>query len=662
MQRMLRGAAAAARILLLAIGVLQISEPAFAQQRLIRIMALGDSYSSGEGAPDGYDAPSVVDAANCSPTRVDQPARWDANAGLRSDRVARITDTACHRAARSWPILAADRLRAQVPESVSLTSLACSGAEIPDLVERPYRGLGEDPGTCLTDESGRQIAFGALCDLERHVRRTEEERLARESPGTAYGGIMLDGVVMTIGGNDVGFGPTVQHCLFTPLLTGCQHMPTLIPGASTDVDAGAEELDRRYRRLADAIERVNRRYVALFRRPLIANVFLAEYPSPMTYDDGSVCGGPSRPTFDLFDRVSREEARWANDVVVPRLNQKAADGARMIQDEGGGAYGFFVKGVAARFKGHGFCATDRWINLVKDSIRDQGDCTGAAHPNARGQIEMAEIVAPALQVLRPPAVPVWSLNVNGPDPATVHNAQGLRLAWKVFDSRAAFVQIAHRAVSPADAAGPAVSPPMVTPDSLGTPPRLPHRDHAERWQIDRAGNLLTSTVSSPDRATDYALRTCTPAMCSHWSGPLRVTSVAEQQAVRTARPSVAVQVVNRDNLFTQRLRARWSGETRANGFHQVSYVLSTGGTQQTFDVPAGRGEHELSGARSGTWNVKLRECVRALVSGGEFVGRICSRWSDVVAATIERPMRRETPERARRATDPARLRPNLPTR
>ena len=470
--------AAGTRAVLFAVCALLTSDHVFAQQRLIRLMALGDSYSSGEGAPDGYDAPEGTDVTNCA-VRIDQPARWDANTDLPASSAARTTDTACHRSRKSWPILAADRLRAQVPNSVSLTSLACSGAEIPDLVERPYRGLGEDAGSCLADAAGRQIAFGALCDLERHVRRTEEARLARESPGTAYGGVMLDGMVMTIGGNDVGFGPTVMHCLFTPLLTRCQNMPTLISGASTDVEGGAEELDRRYHRLADAIERVNGRYVELYRRPLIANVFLAEYPSPMTYDDGSMCGGPARPTFDLFDRVSRDEARWANDVVLPRLNQKAGDGARMIRDGNGNAYGFFVGGVAGRFKGHGFCASARWINLAKDSIRGQGDCTGAAHPNARGQVEMADVIAPALQVLRPPAVPVWSFGTASTGGGIAHTANGLRLAWASPDPRATSIQVASRAVQPADVTVIATAPPLVTPDSLGTPPRLPYEQHAE---------------------------------------------------------------------------------------------------------------------------------------------------------------------------------------
>jgi len=77
-----------------------------------------------------------------------------------------------------------------------------------------------------------------------------------------------------------------------------------------------------------------------------------------------------------------DEAQWASECVLPRLNYELCQVAAANNWR-------YVGGVAPRFGQHGWCAQDRWINTINHSWKTQGHYRGGVHPNARGYHEIA---------------------------------------------------------------------------------------------------------------------------------------------------------------------------------------------------------------------------------------------------------------------------------
>jgi len=455
----------------------------------VLIVALGDSYSSGEGNPDtpgqGCDAPPLALSANCA-----IPPVWG------TDPEAAV----CHRSAKAWPTLTANAFRDQHPELlVSFQSFACSGAKITDLVdnrqhpEQPLPQLDElEKAFATTDAAGNMVRL--------------------DSPP------QIDALLLSIGGNDIGFGPTVTGCIIAPF---CYAFPG-VNGAHNDSDLpGLETMMRgRYGKLRDKLSAINARGFIK-----IANVFLTEYPNPMYDERGQLCGLPHAPVGDYLDGGLRDETRWAGEKVIPLLDRLVKEGASMLVAPSA-PRGFYVSGTVEGMMAHGYCSTTRFINLVRDSVIQQGESSGAVHPNAGGQAVYRDAVLPAIGRIIPPAVRQFTGPTGTPGETTVFLPQGLRLAWGEVDRRSQQIQIAKRAVWQG-AAQPLEAPLQPHPDSAGaTPWGWVTPEHG--WTISAGWNNGPShaVVSRPSSATDYAVRFCTDAMCSRWSEPVRVAPIS----------------------------------------------------------------------------------------------------------------------------------------
>ncbi len=155
------------------------------------IVALGDSYVSGEGNPD---VPSIVTDA---PLPVFETARWGAKIHAPAE-VSRATwwDEPCHRSLLSWPVLATIAYAAHHPQqAVTLVHLGCSGAGISDLLDR---GEADMPGGGTDSES-------QLAQL-RHL-------LTAGPPGQVR---RPDTILLSIGGNDAGFAGVIKTLVLPP--------------------------------------------------------------------------------------------------------------------------------------------------------------------------------------------------------------------------------------------------------------------------------------------------------------------------------------------------------------------------------------------------------------------------------------------------------------
>ncbi len=592
-------------------------------QQTFRIVAVGDSYASGEGASDGNS----------------ENPEWRSSApGSPESR----TDVSCHRSSRAWPRLVADGFRENTGAPVEFTSFACSGGEIPDLISKPYKGVADDCSLDIgmRDAQGANVPLsGQLCEVARR-----------------FDGKQIDALLVSIGGNDVGFGPTVTHCLVAP---NCSTNPPLVPHASNDLDAGKAKLRDLYAKLAASVEALNADSMRRHNRPFIHNVFLVEYPVPMRNQDGHVCNGGrplpgmpwTRPVGDALDLIGALEARWAAEDVIPTLNEMVRHGAGLVKDAAGQAYGFYVGGVVPRFDRHGYCADQRWINLLRDSLARQGDYPGAVHPNIQGHRAYAEAVLPAVRAIVPPAGPQLVIAAaSTPGTQTALTPAGLRLAWQGGGADATSVQVATRAADVARGVGPAEQPLNPGANAFALPPRLPRNGEAG-WSIaTRSGSSLPSAiVAVPAQASDFAVRACNAAACSPWSPPVRFAMVdgfarSAVGGLRASKPGANV------------IRATWnSGPAQANTWHQVAYRSSAlQGGERLAEVPSGTGQHTMTALPRADFQVALRECRWVFVSPQERAGESCTPWSGPVAVSLKPPVLRRDDRPAIAIPQPAR--------
>ena len=221
-----------------------------------RVVAIGDSYGSGQGAPD----------AKINWWLLRFHPRWDDN-------------ERCNRSWNAGTKQAVDILRGDpaFPNDVFVyRSLACSGASIEKGLLGPYRGTQPppDPANLLPPQ-------------------VNELRTLAQSE-------TIDALTVTIGGNDVLFEYIVAACILG--VVDCDIIDPIVTQRLAD-------LDRRLKLLSDALATV----------AIPADrIFVAEYPDPARASATVYCD--RRPRCDPLSGISGCESRWASECVLPRLN------------------------------------------------------------------------------------------------------------------------------------------------------------------------------------------------------------------------------------------------------------------------------------------------------------------------------------------------------
>ncbi|MBN2114364.1 MAG: hypothetical protein JW785_09585 [Acidimicrobiia bacterium] len=319
----------------------------------VLVVALGDSYASGEGNPE-------------KPRRGEAGAIW---ADAPGDLATAASHAAAHRSTVAWPALAALELERSDPAtSVTFVSVAATSARV-------GAGLLEaQPGVAAQGQVDQAAAL--------------------------VGGRRIDLLLISIGGNDVGFAHIVRGLvdadrLADPICYGtdlhniweaagdgdwhrgselgfglpwgvtCRQTrssggPTL-PG----LDGLGAELDR----LAEAMkEQLD-----------VAGVYLMEYPDPTGGGEDEVgCGeivGDVTPPFG-FHEINRAEQAEGRERVVAPLNRILAEAAAR--------HGWaLVGGPAADFAaGHGYCAPRPSYPAAPADAANPGSAGGGAAATA----------------------------------------------------------------------------------------------------------------------------------------------------------------------------------------------------------------------------------------------------------------------------------------
>jgi lysophospholipase L1-like esterase len=305
--------------------------PAPSSTGSFQVVALGDSFASGQGAPD-------------------RPFRW-----WRPWDPVGWADRRCNRSNYA-PSAQAVMLLEQRGESVGLQSFACSGASIED-------GL-------LDSQMGPEPAPGDLPLLPQVAALKDYAQ-----------GAHVDAVTIVAGGNDIYFQRIVMACM----AFGCQVNRSLVDQRLAYLPALLDEMAQKIKEIPNLDP---------------ASVLLVEYPDPSHGADGSPCD--RAPPLDALALLTKEDALWAGEYVLPRLNHEICLAARRN--------GFrYVGSVSSRFHQHGYCAQPQnFINSIGESNLRQHHYRGGLHPNAEGHRQVGERLAEVLSGMiagQPPPSP-----------------------------------------------------------------------------------------------------------------------------------------------------------------------------------------------------------------------------------------------------------------
>ncbi|WP_421540597.1 hypothetical protein [Myxococcus fulvus] len=363
------------------------------------IVSLGDSYGSGEGAPD-------------------VAANWD------NDTHPVWQNARCHRSFKSPAARAALALESSDPHSsVTFLSLACSGATI-HRTTYAYENWGGDFPLGIFDgfataSDGPPRGSGILGPYvgveapsyqhgawnPEHYMPSQVARLE-----ALVGTRPIDALVLSAGGNDVGFGDILRFCV-----------------VHTDCHQGNDGQELRSK--VDVLKAALPVSYDLFQSSLkqrgfdVRSTYLMEYPDFARGNSGQICPSILEETnlyAGLGADVSYGELAYLDGYVrLPLMN---------MMQEASERHGWnYVSGISDAFAGvgtgvgHGLCASpsNRWVNNGYDASSTQGpdgseaETTGTAHPNETGYAVMTVFLQEKIEETFPPLPRVGILKTTG---------------------------------------------------------------------------------------------------------------------------------------------------------------------------------------------------------------------------------------------------------
>ena len=320
------------------------------------MVVMGDSYASGEGNPRNVDAWLNNRSPSFDPY-------WD--------------DDQCNRSVHGAPAQAALQLeRSSKKTSVTLVDVSCSGATMQKGILGPQL-------------RGMKSQIEAVNDLVK--------------------GRDIDAIVMSAGGNDIGFGSILTSCALQsncPLATTTTPPLSAYPTIQTGVQALTAELPAGYSSInkcfteSTCIGVQNQSLPGLSLSP-IGQVFLNSYPDPTRSETGSTCS---------YLTISQEDFAWAHDTIldpspVDPFMYRTTQGRVVPLASGAGSLNGAIANTAqigwkpimgtwsetgTGSTGHGVCAGGRsWIFGLTGIF---GFTSGSFHPNPLGQNKIAGVI------------------------------------------------------------------------------------------------------------------------------------------------------------------------------------------------------------------------------------------------------------------------------
>ncbi|HLY65615.1 MAG TPA: hypothetical protein VKU60_08775, partial [Chloroflexota bacterium] len=347
----------------------QTSGPLAAQP--LNIAAIGDSFASGQG---------------------DKGSGW-------------LNDY-CYLSSLAAPQQAEALLNGVRP--ATFTTSACNGS----VIEDPTDGYAESALLGTNGPNGQPLNNGQLSYIDP----------TRTDP--------VDALTISIGGNDIGFANIVtscvdafDNCTTDPNVTGIQGYGTVQSALQRLGPYPTDSSGAPTGRLGDLVKAVNARQD-------IDNVFLTAYPDPTIAPDGSTCGwGGTYPGFGGFDAITQPKAEWASAEVIAPLNAALASTVILANEQPEPHPVWHFVDLSGAFENYGFCAHNRYVNTIADSVLEQGDQNGAMHPNNAGQQALANDIFHDYISL-----PLMSASVSATSSLIVQSSSNLTVQTLNFDN------------------------------------------------------------------------------------------------------------------------------------------------------------------------------------------------------------------------------------
>ena len=348
------------------------------------VISLGDSYASGEGNPDG--------------TTSDGMGRWLLNSDVDSDPCHRSFNNSHHIAMETIEVLWKEKWGFDdESQSVVYRNFACAGATIDSGLISPQF---LQPVPCLQTSPEVYNSFSQVDAAEEWLNsETSVER--------------IDVVLLSIGGNDVGFADIVSNGLkpFLPpppafpngVMTNDQ-LSNLVrngeyPDGITRRAVGLRQLSEHLTRaVAEIKERLNPKWIVIVGYPdgvrnaqgIVCNKWNDDF---YVGTDMMQCVVPySIPIGASAKEVTDDENGWGLLNVLFPLNDTLERVAWANSEV------VFVDTENALLS-HPYCDSHRWINSLEDSFNKQGDVNGAMHPNREGHEAVAHRIVKELSEL-----------------------------------------------------------------------------------------------------------------------------------------------------------------------------------------------------------------------------------------------------------------------
>ncbi len=289
----------------------------------LTIVNFGDSYGSGEGA-SYRDGP-----------------KWD--------------NEQCHRSGNSGQSRAVKAYKHGHPETaIAFLNVACSGAGVRDGI------------------TGSQKKKGFFEDEDFPTRVKPQVEQAKEwLAQNRYE--QLNVAIVSIGGNDIGFGPLVTKFFVEPgNLTDPNDTGSRLARENTAINI-AENIPYNY----DELKRV---FDASFDYD---RILVTAYPDPTRDKAGTFCGKPLTIYGVCWGPVeaqnSQSEFEFAFTKILVAMNDTIREKVRTFPGW------MFLDGTVARAEHNGLCNCETpYFNTIGASILDQGDYGGTMHPNRTG--------------------------------------------------------------------------------------------------------------------------------------------------------------------------------------------------------------------------------------------------------------------------------------
>lgn len=293
----------------------------------VLMVVMGDSYASGEGYP-----PFVKD--NVNPAN-GQPYTVDSNTIPTPKYIPDWDETTCQRTRWSGFVRAASQLeKVDTHSSVTLIDVACAGAQVSgnDNIYKPLFGGG----------------FGGILTAKQPLNAVGNWPNGAQTPfsippqidqiNALRKGQQIDVNLLSIGGNDIGFGPIVTQCLlladynkscYTEVDPGAGDLSVLVNSSGRalwqGVDDASNALTDKYAKLAECLgtgDCQTMKEVGGFNnysptQPLgitAANTVQAVYPNLVNDSNGQFC---NRSINSMVFPNGQSRAEWDTSMLSP---------------------------------------------------------------------------------------------------------------------------------------------------------------------------------------------------------------------------------------------------------------------------------------------------------------------------------------------------------